>query len=337
MTIICARGNGTYPMIKDANKSRVFYFSDFFDPAVLADLEEQFGNPDVVISDVEGSIKDIGHPFYFIPALSMGLLRWINKIKDYNLSEIIDNTNYCFCWSVNRKHIDRYLVIRLIEFLGFEKFRYTWSGVDRSADCTLLIDEMQKLSAPWLTTELKSHILKPIQLEKRYKHAPDARNTNSTVQLPYGGLEFAAQVQQELSQECAVYVLTESTTSNYQHYTFTEKTLWCLFNGCFPIWAGNYAQAEMAERMGIDVFHDVIDHGYQYKETLLERCWYAIYDNLQILSNLSLAQDLRETHRQRLQKNREWLLDGALESFVNRQWAELNQLGIHREDFLRKT
>jgi hypothetical protein len=328
MTIICASVTGTYKKIKNANKSRVFYFSDFFDPIVLSDLEEQFGKPDAVIGDVEGSVKDIGHPFYFIPALNMGLLRWIDKIKNYSLPGIIDNTNYCFCWSINRKHIDRYLVIRLIEFFGFEKFRYTWSGVDSRADCASLIVEMQEISAPWLTPELKAHILKPIQIGKSYSHPPDSHSVVSIVQLPYGGLEFVAQVQQQLSRECAVYVLTESMTDNNQHYTFSEKTLWCLLNACFPIWAGNYAQAEMAERIGIDVFSDVIDHSYQYKNTLLERCWYALHDNIKILSDLEFARELRDRHRDRLYQNQEWVRDFKVKKYLDMQRNELADIGV---------
>ena len=329
MTIVIrASDDLTHPLISGTKGPRVFYFSDFFDPKVLSDMEQRFGIPDVVVGDVEGTVADIGYPYYFIPALDMGMLNWINEIKNFGLSVGVDDTNYCFCWSINRKNIDRYLVIRLIEFFGFEKFQYTWSGIDRRADCTPLINEMQKLSAPWLTPKLKSHILSPIQIEKRYMYPPDTHRAESIVQLPYGGLQFAAEIQQQLSRECAVHVLTESMTGNYQHYTFSEKTLWCMLNGCFPIWAGNYAQAEIAERMGIDIFADVVDHSYQYKKTLLERCWHALHDNAKILSDIEFAREMRNRHRDRLLQNRQWVQEAHIKKYLAEQQSQLSKIGV---------
>jgi hypothetical protein len=328
MSIIRASYTGNYPTIEHANKTRVFYFSDFFDLTVLSDMEEQLGKPDAVISDVEGTVEDIGYPMYFVPALCMGLLRMIDQIKNYNLSESIDNTNYCFCWSINRKHIDRYLVIRLIEFFGFENFRYTWSAVDQRMDCAPLISEMQELSEPWLTPELRKHILHPVQTARRFIVPPDVSFKESNTLLEHGGLQFVNDVQRQLSQECAVYLLTESMTGTYQHYTFTEKTLWCLLNACFPIWAGNYAQAEMAERMGIDVFVDVIDHSYQYKKTLLERCWHALHDNINMLSDLGLVRELRKRYRDRLLQNCQWVKEQRIKKYLGSQRNELADIGI---------
>ena len=306
---------------------KIFYFSDGFDPDVVHQMQQQLGRPDAVICDVEGTVEDIGYPVYFVPACDMGLLVWINNVKHTELT-VIDKTKYCFCWSVNRKHIDRYLVIRLIEFFGFESFRYTWSAVDQTMDCAPLIAEMQELSEPWLTPELRSHILGPAQTARRFIVPPDVPFKESNTLLEPGGIQFVNDVQHQLSRECAVYLLTESMTGTHQHYTFTEKTLWCLMNGCFPIWAGNYAQAEMAERMGLDVFSDVIDHSYQYKKTLLERCWHALHDNVKILSDLGFARELRDRHRDRLYSNMQWVREHKIKKFLDMQRNELAGIGV---------
>lgn len=319
------------------NRPLVFYFSDHFNPTIITDLEAKYGRPDVVIGDVEGTIKDIGYPFYFVPALDMGMLKYAARPLLHQRRDDILQTDYCFCWSINRKHIDRHIVIKLIEFLNLGPYNFTWSGVDSNMDMQPVIDEIHHANFAWLTPELHAHLLAPINHKSRWIPEPDVDNTDdSNVRKQVGSvLSCWLHVGKYTASPSAVYLLTESVTQTYRHYTFTERSAFCFLAGCFPIWAGNYGQAEMAERMGIDVFHDVIDHSYQYKETLLERCWYAIYDNLQILSNLSLARDMREKHKQRLQKNREWLLDGGLESFVDRQLAELAQLGIYREDFYK--
>ena len=336
-TIIRANNNGRDTTIVDSNRPLVFYFSDFFDPEVLSDMEEQFGRPDVVICDVEGTVEDIGYPFYFVPALYMGMLNFAARPLLQQRREDILQTDYCFCWSINRKHIDRHVVIKLVEFFNLGPYNYTWSGVDSHMDMQPVIDEINQTDCAWLTPELFTHLLAPVNHKTRWIAEPAVDDTAiATSRRQHGSvLSRWLHVEKYTASPSAVYLLTESITQTYNHYTFSERSAFCFLAGCFPIWTGNYGQAEMAERMGVDVFHDVINHRYQYKKTLLERCWYAIHDNLEILSSLSLARDLREKHKQRLQKNREWLLDGGLESFVDRQWAELNQLGIHREDFYK--
>lgn len=337
-TIIQAHRFGQPTVIVSKGRPRVFYFSDWFDPAVVHDMQQQFGKPDAVVSDVEGTITDIGLAFYFVPALHMGLLEFAAKPLLHQWYGDVLQTDFCFCWSVNRKHIDRHIVIKLIEFFNLGPYNFTWSGVDRNMNMQPVIDEMNHVHFAWLTPELRGHLLAPINHDARWISEPDVDATAiSTSRRHHGSVLSRWQhVEKYTASPAAVYLLTESTTKIYAHYTFSERSAFCLLAGCFPIWAGNYGQAEMAERMGIDVFPDVINHEYQYKKTLIERCWHAIHDNLEILSNLSLARDMRETHKSRLNKNREWLLKGGLESFVNRQWTELAQLGIHREDFLSK-
>jgi hypothetical protein len=67
--------------------------------------------------------------------------------------------------------------------------------------------------------------------------------------------------------------------------------------------------------MGFDIFDDVIDHSYQACPTLVERCYRAFHDNLDILSNLESAQKTRQQLMPRLQQNKELLLLGQIREF----------------------
>ena len=81
--------------------------------------------------------------------------------------------------------------------------------------------------------------------------------------------------------QSAVALISES--ADFQKASvFTEKTLYALMALNFPLFIGGYGHADQLTRMGFDVFDDIIDHSYQYKETLFERCYYAFYNNLEL-------------------------------------------------------
>lgn len=115
-----------------------------------------------------------------------------------------------------------------------------------------------------------------------------------------------------LISKTAVSLITE-TVGAYKSAMFTEKTLWAMMALNFPIWVGGYKQAELFKNLGFDVFDDVIDHSYQYKDNFIDRCNLALELNRDILTDLELAKSLRLRVMDRLIKNREHL--GSQELF----------------------
>jgi hypothetical protein len=55
--------------------------------------------------------------------------------------------------------------------------------------------------------------------------------------------------------------------------------------------------------LGFDVFDDIIDHSYQYMPDPLDRCYYAVKLNLELLQNFDLARSLIEKNQLRLEHN----------------------------------
>ena len=80
---------------------------------------------------------------------------------------------------------------------------------------------------------------------------------------------------------------------------------------------GNLFQAQAWKQCGFDTFDDIIDHSYQYRPTLIERCWYAIKLNLELLKNKDLLAQLRNKHLSRLYNNRDLLISGQLRKHNN--------------------
>jgi hypothetical protein len=93
---------------------------------------------------------------------------------------------------------------------------------------------------------------------------------------------------------------------------FTEKTMFAIMGLTFPIFVGGYGNADYLKQVGLDTFDDIIDHSYQFLPTLPERCFYAFKNNMHILTDLALAKQLRQTHLNRLRKNRDLLYDHVL-------------------------
>ena len=83
----------------------------------------------------------------------------------------------------------------------------------------------------------------------------------------------------------------------------TEKTLMSIYAMHFLIWPGAWKMAETAEKLGIDVFNDVIDHSYQYIKHPGKRVVEAFLRNKQFLDNMELQQKTREKCLGRLYNN----------------------------------
>jgi hypothetical protein len=109
-----------------------------------------------------------------------------------------------------------------------------------------------------------------------------------------------------------VFVEVVSETTFNEPFMFTEKLLNSVYGCNFPIILSNAGAVEHLREMGMDVFDDIIDHSYQYKSTLIERCWNAIFLNRDILENFDLAKSIRIQCADRLISNRDLLLSGKL-------------------------
>jgi hypothetical protein len=261
---------------------------------------------------------------------------WFENIKEFyglplhiesNTKEIIDglkfedniSTSHCFNFMINRKQVNRFLCIKLVEWFKFINFDYTWSAVDQNFDMHLILAELDLLGDKLpLPKELKSFILSPIQLKKRFFEFSQTPSGNDEIH-DCGGCQWRwCNGLGNMFLNSAVSLISESFS--YQRASaFTEKTVYSVLGLTFPIWIGGYNQASEWKRLGFDIFEDVIDHSYQSYDTLIERCYYAFTKNLNILSNKEQAVELRNIHKDRLLQNRELLLQNHLGKFVDQE------------------
>lgn len=86
-------------------------------------------------------------------------------------------------------------------------------------------------------------------------------------------------------------------------YNLTEKTLNSIYGCSFPILLCSTGSVEFLRSMGLDMFDDIIDHGYDMISDPAERLEYAILNNRELLTNNQRTKALWIKNKARFEKN----------------------------------
>ena len=234
----------------------------------------------------------------------------------------IDNevqSTSCFNFIINKKSTNRSLLLKLVEYFKLSTDKYTWYNHSHYFDLSSIILELKVCndSDNFLEMTLDEYrnfhceLLAPCKLNGKFIDFPSQKCTEISVSN-YGGNRWTwLHGLNEIFQKSAVSLISESV--EFQKAScVTEKTAYSVLGLTFPLWIGGYGIADAWEKSGLDIFPDIIDHRYQFKETLIERCYYAFRDNLHLLTDLTLVSELRKKCHARFLSNREKLLDGIL-------------------------
>jgi hypothetical protein len=294
----------------------VLHIYDVFNKAYIDFILLEKGTPKYIVSDHITKFDEV--KIYGLPLITELIARQlVNKIEFKNSNM---NTLTCFNFVINKKQINRFLCIKLVELFKLYNFDYTWSGVDDKADMTNIITELDMLGTQSpLDSTARSFILAPILLKKRFIDFSTSV-TNNTSQIDTVGTVWWQWENGigDLFLNSAISLITESVA--YQTAAvFTEKIVFATLGLTFPIWIGGYNQAAEWKRLGFDIFDDIIDHSYQNYNTLIERCYYAFSRNIELLSNKEKATELRLNFKDRLFNNRELLIQNHLAKFVDQE------------------
>lgn len=250
---------------------------------------------------------DIDHytlPFFFLRQANLF------SVQDY---QDVD-TSAIFNFMINKKMIHRYLTARLVEYYNLENYNYTYSGSCKNINDDRIFRELD-LCDPLRKTFTKQtmmEILGNITIPPRFIGVANNITEVATAgkNYNYGGNYFAWKTGlHSVFSSSLLSLITESDNGDYDKVTvFTEKTVYAILGLTIPVWPGGYRHATMFEAMGFDVFPDLINHAYQFEDTIFMRCWRAFKDNLDLLKDLSKAKQIREAMMPRLLRNREYLL-----------------------------
>lgn len=321
------------PLADITNESIVWIYDTFNQDQLRNMLRGQ--TPAYIVNDHFNAVETSDYQVYYTPLI---LAKTTRLIVD-NLPEHQDyQTQHIFNFAINKKQINRFLCMKMVELFRLSNYDYTWSGVDSQFDMTDILNELTCLGkkSP-LTTEQQSLLLTEIKIPKKFFY--HAELTGSPVPNPVAGCLHHPSIGWNIGLNnifsgSAVSLITESL--RFEKSTlFTEKTAYAILGKTFPLWVGGGVnQTQHFEEMGFDVFSDVIDHSYQNYNTLIERCYYAFKDNLHILSDYNYARQIRESMMDRLEHNQQLLKNRQVDNFCKQQiekWPDDLQHSIGNE------
>lgn len=283
----------------------IFVVPGMIELDTLSNWLKKYGQPAYIVMDQAGDIKIDGLKIYSVPL--RGLVFSFEKFEKLNKSELskTPNTKFCFNFFVNENlNVNKYTLIKLVEYFKFDCFDYILNTDKKLCNIRPLLNQLSQMRDAELLKEFRHKILKPITLDIKHNKNYSPTRVPCIVNQWTDNLE-------SLFDQSAVSLISEPH-GDQMASIFTEKTIFSIMGLTFPIFVGGYGNADYLKQVGLDTFDDIIDHGYQFLPTLPERCFYAFKNNLHILTDLNLAKQLRQTHLNRLLKNRDLLYDHVL-------------------------
>lgn len=257
-----------------------------------------------------------------------GLTCWLEqetkRLIKMEPKDPVYDTNYNFVFNLNKKQINRYMLLKLVEWFELDNYTYTWSGIGgKTFDMSDMINDWH--NSRFIKQEpedFKSYMLAPIvAMEPRFFSQQGelitvdkdelVAYTETTNTLPWKN--FLG----DMHRKSGITFIAESVKFDKCTF-FTEKTVYSVLAYNFPLWiGGGYAQADLWEKIGFDTFNDVIDHSYQYEESLFDRIYLAFKLNLELIKDYNKIKELRKLHMPRFIKNKQLLLDNQLGKYNN--------------------
>lgn len=288
----------------DNGKELVLWHQDTLDAGLFERLLKEYGRPDILLSSAHPEYPVDGIDCYYLPEDLANIAHAIDLLSDIKDCP----TEYCFNFMINKNQTNRSLLIKLVEWFKLNSYNYTWSGTD-TFNCAEILTELSLISE-----DLREHITKPgFGISPRFIELPKGINQSNLAIWNYA--------LGEMFSKSAVSLITESIGAE-KIINLTEKSLFSVQALTFPIWIGGYRQADHWADHGFDTFSDIINHDYQYCDTLIERCFRAFEDNLQVLTDLEYASNLRAQYMPRLLQNRDNLKSNIDQAFM-KKWNQM--------------
>jgi hypothetical protein len=306
------------PTTEQISNDSVVWIGDVFDHSKLdALLKKQ--TPAYIVNDHYNEIEISDYKIYCVPLF---LASHTKNLKSSILLEQQCSTNYTFNFMINKKQVNRFLCMKLVELFELSDYDYTWSGIDNRFDMSDILNELTTLGTKSpLTNKEKSFLLAEIQIPPKFFWLGDEKITDWNIKHNLSQTAWNYGLGKMFSNS-AISLITESLSFE-KGTVFTEKTVYTILGKSFPLWVGGgRLQAEKFKEIGFDSFDDIIDHSYQYYDTLIERCYYAFKLNLPLLSDLDYAKSVRNKCIDRLEHNRQLLINGQVDKFC---WQQIEK------------
>ena len=286
-----------YQLPASGHGADVLYVNDHFDPKQLAACRDSAW----VVSDFYWHLPEFAQPWTAYP---FWVVKFCEEIAVLDMPAEYE-TSSCFNFMMNKMRPLRRLALEVFEYHQLNTATYTANSDApvRPARLPYTGSDQRILDfISWRRPELSTP-------KKMFSLPVDTNFTN-----------FVDYLHSNVFGPSAVALITEPVEMSWvDSMNYSEKTVFAMLSHNFPIWVGGQAQADTWRQAGFDVFDDVVDHSYQHQPHWFERMFYAVHDNLRLLTDFHYVADLRKQHHQRLQHNRSLIQGSAVKNWADQQ------------------
>ncbi len=205
---------------------------------------------------------------------------WTNKTKTFN-------------FMINKLRPHRVALLKLVEELNLTNYTYSLPWQEN----------------PFTSLPVTNYMIGTETQMTQGIRSGSIRNSQNYKQL----------LQKTVFEPSCISLITEPTYIE-KEALITEKTIMSIYGGNIPIWVGGWRCADSMQRLGFDVFDDIVDHSYQILEDPLQRVRNSITLNKKLLSNFEITTSIIK----RLQHNLDLMVSGVFEKEVEKQLHETN-------------
>lgn len=205
---------------------------------------------------------------------------WTNKTKTFN-------------FMINKLRPHRVALLKLVEELNLTNYTYSLPWQEN----------------PFTSLPVTNYMIGTETQMTQGIRSGSIRNSQNYKQL----------LQKTVFEPSCISLITEPTYIE-KEALITEKTIMSIYGGNIPIWVGGWRCADSMQRLGFDVFDDIVDHSYQILEDPLQRVRNSITLNKKLLSNFEITTSIIK----RLQHNLDLITSGVFEKEVEKQLHETN-------------
>ena len=214
------------------------------------------------------------------------VLNWTNKTKTFN-------------FMINKLRPHRKKLLKLVEELNLTNYTYSLPWREN----------------PFTSLPVTNYMIGTETQMPQGIRSGSIRNSQNYKQL----------LQKTVFEPSCISLITEPTYIEKESL-ISEKTIMSIYGGTIPIWVGGWRCADSMQRLGFDIFDDIIDHSYQSLEDPWDRINKSIQLNLELLSSFTISSQILA----RLQYNLDLMLDGVFGKEVEKQLYETN-ITLRRE------
>lgn len=283
--------------------TELVYVNDHYDPAKLDQL---VGQQSWIVSDFHWQLppterSTLCYPYFLIALCNQARQEILPMPHEYI-------TQSCFNFMVYKARPLRKVFLELLQYFKLSTDSYTANTGQH----------MKSMEIAHSDPEISAFL----HYRKTTRLTLATRIITTDVEQGYNISHYSKFLEREVFGPSAVALITEPIEPEWDNsMNFSEKTIFAMLGCNLPIWVGGINQASLWASAGFDTFDDVIDHSYQTKATTIERMYYALKNNLELLTNLELAVSTRKQLHDRLIANRQRVFDNVINT-----WAERNLL-----------